>query len=252
MSAGLAIVLLVSSALAADDQCEGCHGDPGFFAEYRKLYDYYRRWQGSPHQQGGVGCVDCHGGNPDSTEIAVAHAGVRPMNDTDSTLHSRAQPETCGQCHRANRNQFIRSRHYEALMRSEGAPTCTTCHSAMSSRPELRTIVVDACGNCHAPGNTANLPAVTDQARRVFQQLNVAGGLLGWTRIHFESHGWPADSRSRVSALETRYENILSEVHAFNLADTDAATTDFLGDLRTIFDAARRAYEEQAPEMPNP
>lgn len=246
------LILLMPVAFAADDNCDDCHADPGFFTEYRRLYDYYQRWQGSPHQQAGVTCADCHGGDTESPDAVDAHAGVRPMNDTNSLLHKRSQPETCGQCHRANRNQFVRSRHYEVLMNAESAPTCTTCHPAMSSRPELRAIVDNACETCHSPGNAGNLPTVGAQAQQAFRQLNIARGLLGWTRIHFESHSWPDDSRSRVTALETRYENILSEVHAFVLDDTEAATADLMGELRVIFEAARREYEERPDQSPNP
>jgi len=246
----LSLPLLAATA-AAQDQCTSCPARTEFYAEYRKLYDYYQRWQGSPHQQAGVSCADCHGGDPAATDADEAHAGVRPMNDASSTLARRAQPDTCGQCHRANRNQFLQSKHFAALMDDRAAPTCTTCHPAMSSRPELRTIVADACSTCHAPGNENDLPLITEQATRVFQQLNIAAGLLGWTRIHFESHGWPDDSRNRVNQMTNRYEDVLSQVHAFRLDDTEAATIELMGNLREIFDNARREYEERAAEPEN-
>jgi len=244
----LAFAATASSANAADDGCENCHSDAGFFAEYRKLYDYYQRWQNSPHQKAGVSCADCHGGDPEAASIDAAHAGVRPMNDPGSTLNRQAQPETCGQCHRANRNRFVQSKHYAALMDDRSAPTCTTCHPAMSVRPELRTIVVDACSNCHSPGNEDNLPLIADDAMRIFQQLNIAGGLLGWTRVHYESHGWPDDSRNRVNGLTNRYEDIVSAVHAFRLDETESATTELMGELRAIFDAAREEYENKSED----
>ena len=231
---------------AADDACDGCHRNPDFFAQYRKLYDYYERWRGSPHEAAGVGCSDCHGGNPNAESADGAHQGVLSMSDARSTLHNQAQPDTCGQCHRANRRQFVESKHFESLMTDGSAPTCTTCHPAMSSRPELRRIVADACSNCHSPGNEANLPLVSDLAAQVFQQLNAAGGLLGWTRVHYESLGWPEDSRNRVATLENRHEDIISQVHAFRLEDIEAATTDLMGELRAIFDAARQAHEERS------
>jgi len=242
----ICIALCLSvAALAADDGCTKCHEDPAFYAEYPKLYGYYQQWLGSPHEQAGISCNDCHGGDPDTDSIEDAHAGVLPMNKPTSTLHYQKQPDTCGQCHRANRTQFVQSKHFTALMGQRAAPTCTTCHPAMSRRPELRVMVLNACRNCHGAGNSENLPMISDVAEHAFQQLNIAGGLLGWTRIHYESHGWPDDSRERVRALEDRHRRIVSMVHQFDLAQTGVMTNELLGDLREIFDAARRDHEQQ-------
>jgi hypothetical protein len=167
------------------------------------------------------------------------------MNDRESTLHFQQQPETCGRCHVENRTQFVQSKHYAALMDQRSAPTCTTCHPAMSRRPELRVIVLNACRNCHGEGNSENLPLVADQAESVFQQLNIAGGLLGWTRIHFESHDWPENSRQRIRDLELSHGRIIDSVHNFDLTETGTATQELLVELREIFDVARRAHEER-------
>jgi hypothetical protein len=125
------------------------------------------------------------------------------------------------------------------------APTCSTCHPAMSRRPELRKIVLNACRNCHNEDNDLDLPLIADQAEDVFGKLNIAGGLLGWTRIHYESHDWPNDSRQHVRDLEKRHAEIITRVHQFDLQQTETATIGLLADLRNIFDEARNAYERQ-------
>jgi formate-dependent nitrite reductase cytochrome c552 subunit len=231
--------------IAAADSCIDCHQDTAFFAGYPKLHDYYQQWLGSPHQKAGLSCSNCHGGDPDGEDADTAHSGIRSMNDPESLLHFRNQPITCGQCHRANSNRFVRSRHYEELASQRSAPTCTTCHRAMSSRPELRSIVLNACRNCHGPGNSENLPLIADQAELVFQQLNITSGLLGWTRIHFESHDWPDNSKTQVEDFEERYADIVSRVHAFNLDETEDAATGLQGDLREVFDSVRQEFEQQ-------
>ena len=227
------------------DECAGCHQNPDFFTQYPKLHDYYQQWLGSPHQLAGLSCSECHGGNPDAADVGGAHAGILPMNEAESTLYYERQPETCGQCHRANARRFLQSRHYEELAGHRSAPTCTTCHRAMSARPELRSIVLNACRNCHGPGNSENLPLITDQAEHVFQQLNIVSGLLGWTRIHFESHGWPNHSRERVEDLESRYADIVSRVHEFDLDETDSAAEELQRELREVFDAAKREFDQR-------
>ncbi|MDH3336241.1 MAG: hypothetical protein OER22_09555 [Gammaproteobacteria bacterium] len=236
------------SALPAENGCVSCHKNPAFYSQYPKLHEYYQQWVASPHEQAGVSCEDCHGGRASATSIEEAHAGVLPMNDKRSTLYYQKQPETCGQCHGDKQRQFLQSKHYAALMDQRAAPTCTTCHPAMSRRPELRNIVLHACRNCHGEGNSENLPLIADQAERVFNQLNIAGGLLGWTRIHYESHGWPDDSQQRVRDLEDRYHWILNRVHQFDLQQTEDSIVAILMELRKTFDDARRTYEQRSAE----
>lgn len=244
-----AIAAAVSAAdnlPAADNQCVECHQDPDYFVGYPKLHKYYQQWLGSPHQQANVTCDDCHGGEPDAETAAEAHAGVLPMNDVESSLYFRNQPETCGQCHSAIRAQFVKSRHFAALSGQRAAPTCTTCHPAMSKRPDFQLIVLNACQNCHGPGNSENLPLITGKAENLFHQLNIAEGLMAWTRIHYESQGWPDDSRDRMRELDARHRKILDWVHQFHLEETELATREMLDDLRAVFEDARRAHEQRA------
>ena len=239
------------NAQSAENSCVECHQNPDFYAQYPKLHDYYQQWLVSPHNQSSITCNDCHGGNASAASMTGAHSGVLPMNDTSSTLYYQTQPETCGQCHRPKQRQFLQSKHYAALMDHRAAPTCTTCHPAMSRRPELRNIVLNACRNCHSEGNSENLPLIADRAESVFKQLNIAGGLLGWTRIHYESHEWPGDSEERVRELETRYQKIVDKVHQFDLQQTEDSATAILVELRETFDAARRSHEQRTVEDPD-
>lgn len=236
------------SVSAADNRCVECHKDPDYFVEYPKLHEYYQQWLGSPHEEAAVTCDNCHGGDPDAEAAALAHAGVLPMNESDSTLHFRNQPETCGQCHRAIRSQFVQSKHFAELSGQRSAPTCTTCHPAMSKRPDFALIVLNACKNCHGPGNSENLPLITDKAENLFHQLNIAEGLMAWTRIHYESQGWPDDSRDRMRELDARHRKILYWVHQFHLEETELATREMLDDLRAVFEDVRRAYKQRSDD----
>jgi len=238
--------LFALSAAAAENGCINCHQQSSFYAQYPKLHEYYQQYLTSPHELAGVTCNLCHGGNANSDSATEAHAGVWPMNNENSTVHYQKQPETCGQCHENKREQFVQSKHYAALMGQRTAPTCSTCHPAMSRRPELRKIVVNACRSCHYEDNSDNLLLIADQAEDVFSQLNIAGGLLGWTRIHYESHDWPNGSRQLVQELESQHGQILNLVHQFDLQQTEAAVTDLLGKLREIFDQVRLASEQSA------
>ena len=247
---GLALIplflLFSASAGAGENGCISCHQDAAFFAQYPKLHEYYQQYLVSPHKQAGVTCDHCHGGNANANSAEKAHVGVLPMSDKSSTVHYQKQPDTCGQCHKDKQAQFIQSKHYAALMGQRAAPTCTTCHPAMSQRPELRSIVLHACRNCHSEGNSDNLPLIADQAEDVFGKLNIAGGLLGWTTFHYESHDWPNDSKQHVRDLEKRHREIITRVHQFDLQQTETATIGLLADLRNIFEEARSSQEQQA------
>jgi len=239
-------ITLSPAALAAENQCISCHQNSDFYAQYPKLHAYYQDWLASPHKKAGATCDDCHGGDPDAATMGDAHAGMLPVSDIRSALHYQNQPYTCGQCHNDKRVQFIQSKHYQALMAQRAAPTCTTCHPAMSSRPDYRVMVLTACRNCHGEGNSEDLPLVSDHASSVFHQLNVARGFLGWARIFYQSNDWPADSAERMRDLESRYDTVLDQVHRFDLQQTEIATIEIQNELREIFDAARLADEQAA------
>jgi len=244
----LSLALSVSSQ-PVENGCISCHQKSDFYAQYPKLHEYYQQFLVSPHKKAGVTCDHCHGGDASASSATQAHVGVLPMSDKDSTVHYQKQPETCGQCHSDKQSQFVQSKHYAALMGQRSAPTCTTCHPAMSRRPEYRIIVLNACRNCHAEGNSENLPLIANRAENVFNQLNIAGGFLGWTKIHFESLGWPEGSQEQVRDLDQRYSTILNQVHQFDLQQTEDQAAEILVELTDVFNAARRAHEQRSQSI---
>jgi nitrate/TMAO reductase-like tetraheme cytochrome c subunit len=230
-----------STAWAEDvNACVDCHKSESFFAKYPRLHAYYEQWVESAHARAGTTCDDCHGGDPRAADASKAHKGVKPVTDPESRLYFQNQPRTCGKCHDDKARPFKESKHFAALMEEQRtAPTCTTCHPAMSSRPQYRLIILNACRACHAPGNEAGLPPVADQAEHALHQLNIASGLLGWTSIHYEALGWPGESGQTVDGLRADYEMIVARVHRFDLNQTDAQAADLVQKLQGIFEGAR-------------
>ena len=240
----IALMCWVPLLAQADNGCIDCHESGDFFAKYPKLHRYFEDWVESPHGESNVNCDDCHGGDPRAETAEAAHSGVLAMNDPGSTLFNKNQPGTCGDCHRAKRRQFIESKHYQALMEDRNAPTCTTCHPAMNQRPSFRKIVLNACRNCHHEGNEQELPLVADQAEEAFHQLNVAAGFLGWAKLHFESLGWPGNSRQRIDGYDSRIATIVDRIHRFDLDETRDRTLELRADLNELFDAAREGQAD--------
>ena len=79
-------------------------------------------------------CTNCHG----------AHT-IRAKSDPDSATNRARIPDTCGSCHKKEREQFAASQH--GKMRQEGnlaAPGCNDCHSAHRIQQHEQRGVPDA------------------------------------------------------------------------------------------------------------
>ena len=89
-------------------------------------------------------CTNCHG----------AH-NIRPKADEKSRTNRATVPETCGTCHKPQRDEYMNGMH--GKLRQDGvlaAPGCTDCHSAhgiqQHDTPKFQTEVIKECGTCHA------------------------------------------------------------------------------------------------------
>src|SRR5262245_3349292 len=77
------------------NNCVNCH------SQIVELHvgNLYLEWQLSAHQEKGVGCEKCHGGDPAISDKEKAHIGVLGQSDPKSRINWKNQPETCGACH---------------------------------------------------------------------------------------------------------------------------------------------------------
>ena len=187
----LAIVVFVWVLLAAgtafpDDSCTTCHaGIEG------KTGDPARQYATDIHHQAGLGCADCHGGNPkDDSMAAMSRAkGFRGAP-------KKAQvPEFCARCHsdvgymhrfnpkaRADQlSQYLTSVHGKRLRQGDTkVAACVDCHgvhnilpSSDTRAPIHPTQIATTCGRCHADAATMkgyNLPA--DQVARYSKSVH--------------------------------------------------------------------------------
>jgi cytochrome b subunit of formate dehydrogenase len=104
-------------------------------------------------------CSDCHGDHK-----------ILPSAAEGSALHPTVAPETCGKCHREQREQYEESEHWRASHepgfvwdtrpaeeRPEGAPlqppVCHSCHAmhagSLPKSAKFRLDLVKECGTCH-------------------------------------------------------------------------------------------------------
>ena len=155
----------LTSALAAPpkDSCMTCHA-----ALDGKLAEPAKQFASDIHHQAGLGCADCHGGNPnDDSMNAMSRAkGFRGAP-------KKAQiPEFCARCHsdiaymhrfnpkmRADQlSQYLTSVHGKRLKQGDTkVAACVDCHSVHNMLPASDTRspvhpmnVASTCARCHA------------------------------------------------------------------------------------------------------
>jgi Cytochrome c3 len=125
-------------------------------------------WRASIHAKEGVGCADCHGGDPTSDEITVGMAqagGFQGVPNRDDTVG------LCGSCHaNAERmrpyqvatdqySKYFSSVHGQRLLTAgdDRVAICTDCHGSHGVKPAsdptaaVYPLNVPAlCASCHA------------------------------------------------------------------------------------------------------
>jgi hypothetical protein len=253
--AALALIVPGLQPAAASDtetQCEACHGQARFISQNPVLYEYFQDWLRSPHKTAGISCESCHGGDPTAEDKDQAHEGILPAKDPRSKVNYLNQPETCGACHEDIVERQKLSAHYRALREDKAAPSCATCHRAMNKRPFYGSIIQTQCLGCHGEGEDQMDGATYEQvalAREILHRLHVAKAYLGWTRVYFESQGWPGDSKREMEELDREYHEVVLKGHGLDLIGGSELSLDLLADLKNVFG---KAWGEHAPPPPPP
>ncbi len=123
-----------SLSVAPQNTCYTCHT-----AIDNTQHDIAQKWKDSVHGQNGIGCADCHGGDPTSDEVTVAMstaAGFIGKPDRATTVG------VCGNCHsdvermrqyQLPTDQLVKYRasvHGQRLLTAQDTRVaiCTDCH----------------------------------------------------------------------------------------------------------------------------
>lgn len=154
----IAFALLTPSVLAeTQNSCVDCHEGPTAKAPYEA-------WSISIHGLNNITCEKCHNGDPTQSNKNLAHKGVEPANDPDSSVYFDTVLKTCSKCHKAEYTNFIQSRHYLNLRRDMLAPVCTTCHGSHYITLVDPLEISEKCSICHNEERDIQ-PDVPDQAK---------------------------------------------------------------------------------------
>jgi hypothetical protein len=240
--AALAILPLpwigVATGSDEEDSCVECHRDPKFLVTNKKLYDYFREWDSSVHEQEGIGCADCHGGNPKSSDKDKAHGTDLSESGAKSAVNFKNIPVTCGECHDEVYGRYRTSSHFEHLVaeaQEEQGPNCVTCHGSLSGTTLTVNTVRTACARCHNE-KTDNHPEIPDKAKII---LNKFLSIHRFYR-YITARGDPIETREFFRRVDDRIHSLSLEWHTFELAGIEEKTQELLDLMKTKRDQVRK------------
>jgi hypothetical protein len=191
-------------------------------------------WTGSIHQQHGVTCDKCHGGNPRVPEQKGAHAGVLGSQDPQSSVYYKNIPMICGKCHGAESYKFTQSLHYKRLESTGKGPDCVTCHGSMVTSILTPDTILSVCEQCHNQ-RMGIFPYIPQKAKAVLLLLRESKALLEADEKLYPSAKGTAKSRYILNAQSSLYSARL-DWHKFDL---DIIT----GHLQEVFNSLEMLSE---------
>lgn len=175
--------------------CVQCHGDEEWFGD--EGHDLLLRLANDVHTTAGLGCHDCHGGNPASEladDLDAAMDSDHEPNPYRGAVDRAAIPAFCGRCHSDvvimrrfapdprvdQEREYWTSGHGEALQAgNEAVATCVDCHGshgilkvADPESPVYPLRVAETCSRCHSD------PEIMATARTASGVHQAPGGVL--------------------------------------------------------------------------
>ncbi len=114
-------------------------------------------WNGSIHQQNGITCALCHGGNANVDLGKLKKLSAKEFAERQSRAMSKANGfigkpagkamfDMCRRCHSVSVDRYAASIMGKAYLDNKGGPSCVTCHNAHHNRmPEVPKV----CESCH-------------------------------------------------------------------------------------------------------
>ena len=229
---GMLILVAPSHAADArksDNSCVNCHSRlPGSSFVGAKSHS----WTGSIHDQHGVTCDKCHGGDPHAADQKEAHAGVLGSSNTKSPVYFKNIPSTCGKCHGAEFYKFSQSRHYKILASAGKGPECVTCHGSMVTSVLAPDSVAAVCGQCHNE-RMGTFPYVPQKAKAVLLLLRESAALLdAETKLYHPAEG--SEGARAVIEARTSLHSARLDWHKFDLDPIINELSDMYGSLKKL------------------
>ncbi|HXI01591.1 MAG TPA: cytochrome b N-terminal domain-containing protein [Candidatus Saccharimonadales bacterium] len=168
-SAAAATTAAAAKAVKKKDACVACHETLGEVSP--DLSAPTQHWMDDIHEEKGLGCEGCHGGDASPELFADADASMDPKKGFRGAPTRLQIADFCGKCHAdaafmkkynpATRvdqlSEYRTSVHGQQMARGDDkVATCIDCHGLHGIRPVKNpaspaypTNVPDTCGRCH-------------------------------------------------------------------------------------------------------
>lgn len=225
-----AVSLLNLSGAEQATSCVECHRNPDFRVTNRKLFDYFQRWDLSIHQQAGVSCVDCHGGNARSADKDLAHQGLSGQAGANSSINFRNISTTCGDCHVDVFEAYRTSKHFEhvvAKSQERQGPTCVTCHGSIDANVVNVNTASETCSVCHNP-ESENHPEFPKQTTDLLYQFLSAQRFYRYITVR----GNPSETAPFLKEADIKMQALARTWHTFDLDAIERETRAVLSMLK--------------------
>lgn len=155
--AALALASAVAAQAAgplseADQQCLGCHGQPGLekvFATGEKVALHVDGADYTKSVHAGFGCAACHADVDIAKHPGNAKSYVKPRD------LSLAVAKACRNCHEVSYDAHAKGVHGRSQGRNAAAPLCVTCHGTHDI-VRASVAIRDTCLGCHADAPAAH------------------------------------------------------------------------------------------------
>ncbi|NOQ65999.1 MAG: ammonia-forming cytochrome c nitrite reductase subunit c552 [Desulfobacterales bacterium] len=227
-----------ASSVDVANSCIQCHRNPAFRITNKKLYKYFRDWELSIHALEKVTCVDCHGGNPKSTDKKKAH-GEDIQQLLTPVKYDRISV-TCGKCHEENAKNYKKSKHYMTLTEKGGSsrltPTCVTCHSSINTSIPKPDDIADICTSCHNPV-TENHPEVPEFAGYLIERLS----FINYYTRYLISKGAMKEDPHFSKTINEEFSELSQIWHTLELARIEEKTLQ----IRTMLLQRRKELDDK-------
>jgi hypothetical protein len=191
----------------------------------KKATDNFQQWSDSGHSAYYVTCDACHGGNPRAKTEAEAHASMKGINDSNSSIYFKNIPETCGKCHTEELDHFKNTMHYQRLQSESRAPSCVTCHKPHTFRVLKASELVPLCSVCHNPVDQIADASVPKDAKNALEKATeLQEDVLRAKNAVADAKAKGKDVTSAQLDLDKAtavMDSVPSLWHGFNLKDFD-------------------------------
>jgi hypothetical protein len=216
------------SSVHAEDTCTECHKDPKFRVQNPVLFNYYKNWKDSTHELEDVTCIDCHGGDPTTSDKKSAHdIGFLSLTSRDRASFKMV-PEICSKCHAEIFIRFTESKHYKSLVEKGTGPNCSTCHGSVNVNVYYTSVIARACKDCHNE-YTGNRPEIVGEADKILHRINVAHALKGWIMISYKD-----EAPVKVDEILALYDNVAQSWHTFDSEELDHKSEDLTNKMKSL------------------